>query len=166
MSNKNLTCPNCGANLELKNEKYLKCKYCGTDVENPSYFGLFNFSRLQDLLKNNKEIMDNLKNSNKVEVNNTQELYNQTTFEEVSTGEFYYAVIKKSTMFYSGFCPNISFTDSGLCDSFEECVNTISKKLNEQVNTFSLRKYSQPPLEELTKSYPDSRIVKIYVTKK
>ena len=44
MSNKNLTCPNCGANLELKNEKYLKCKYCETDVENPSYFGLFNFS--------------------------------------------------------------------------------------------------------------------------
>ena len=62
-------------------------------------------------------------------------------FKKVNAG--YYAVVEKTGLFYKGECPGISFTNSGLCNSYEECIDEIEEKLGDKVGSFN-RRLDQP----------------------
>ena len=69
----------------------------------------------------------------------------------------YYAVIEKSALFYKGECPGISFTSSGLCRSYDECIDSIEEKLGRQVGAFG-KKQPDPRTLHLDR---DQKIVRV-----
>ena len=69
----------------------------------------------------------------------------------------YYAVIEKSALFYKGECPGISFTSSGLCRSYNECIDSIEEKLGRQVGAFG-KKQPDPRTLHLDR---DQKIVRV-----
>ncbi len=71
----------------------------------------------------------------------------------------YYAVVEKTNLFYKGECPGISFTNSGLCNSYEECIDNIEEKLGDKVGSFN-KHFDQPDPRTIDLDQ-DQRIVRV-----
>ena len=78
----------------------------------------------------------------------------------------YYVVIERRGRFFTGECPEVPFTSTGLENSFEECLEEIKDEVEERVNSFGGKDYHQPSYDELQSAYPQADIVEITVLKK
>ncbi len=72
------------------------------------------------------------------------------------------AYINKSGIFYEGQCPGIDFTEVNMCDSFEDCVSKITRKLKSSVGSFPEDEV-QPSIEEIKAAHPGARIIRIKI---
>lgn len=168
-------CTNCGAKLNaLSNDLEVCCDYCGCVNENIKFEPEkeFNeeksesnfFSSLGHGLKKAGKFLNSLANEFEEDENHHHhhgKTINENAF-EVGHGKPYYAIIKKSSLFYEGECPGVTFCKVSLCDSYDECVNKLVEKLSDEVNRFGGKSYDQPSLEEIKNSYPNAKIIKIY----
>lgn len=176
----NIFCENCGAPIKAEvNQQYVKCNSCSAVVSNPKYLkqeersntvkveGKASIGGLGGFFKNlGKAFSSTIQNSNRGDSffddkhyhHHDESFDNRHGFGR-NPFETYYAVIKKNAFSYSGECPGISFTSATMCDSYDECLHEIEKKLGDRVGAFN-KTFDQPDPSSLNLDR-DERIVRV-----
>ena len=71
-----------------------------------------------------------------------------------------YAYIEKGGLFYEGDIPGLNFCKANFCHSYEECLNTLREKLQQQ----SGRAFFEMPkqnLNEIKHNHPNAKIIRL-----
>ena len=174
-------CEYCGASINADtSQQYIKCDSCGSIVSNPKYKkeeksttkdksntktsggGGF-FAKIGEFLSSAvEEISEEINMSDDSccdHHDNPFEDHRDYFFRRDPFEPEYYAVVEKGAFSYSGECPGIAFTSVSFCDTYEECITEIEKKLGDQIGPFN-KKYDQPDPKTLNID-KDKRIVRV-----
>ncbi len=167
-------CENCGAPINADvSQQYVKCDSCGAVVNNSKYS---TNSYDQEAATEGNSFGSLFTDEAKSGINKIKSFFvgfgrhddsddrrnpfdDRDDFGRRNHHRDYYAVIEKTGLFYKGECPGISFTNSGLCDSYDECLREIEEKLGDKIGSFN-KIYEQPDPRELDLD-DDQRIVRV-----
>lgn len=173
----NIFCENCGAPINADTaQQYVKCNNCNTVVSNPKYLKQEEFTATTTTNvtheKKSGGFFGFFRNLGRAFSSNNHRVPSHNHFDDHhhhhhhdpfdnrnNPFDNYYAVIKKNAFSYSGECPGISFTSVMMCDSYDECITQIEKKLGDKIGSFN-KKYDQPDPSTLNLD-SDERIVRV-----
>lgn len=145
-------CPSCGGNAEgSTSDETITCPYCETSIKNPHYTfaksTAFEEEQEEDGWGEDKDYW------------NEMEEDSFPPIPENSTAV--YAWIEKVGMFYSGDIPGLPFAKATLCDSYEQCLETLQANFDEEKEKAFYEKPIQD-LEKVRKSHPKAKFIELY----
>lgn len=146
-------CSSCGANIVGKaSERAIKCEFCGNFSNNENYSPLIN-----NPLKNFSLDRENSDSDfDDVDFDNNEDFdFNNFSDEENSP---VFAWIEKSSLFFEGEIPGISFSRVSLCNSYKECVTKLKSKYYQEKNRAFYKKPIQN-LREIKTKHPKAKII-------
>lgn len=147
-------CPSCGGQAEgTTAEQNLTCPYCDSTIKNPHYI----FAK-SSAVEREEEQEDDGWGEDKDYWNEMEE----DTLPPIPTdSNAVYAWIEKVGMFYTGDIPGFPFAKATLCDSYEQCLETLQENFDEEKE----KPYYEKPiqdLEKVRKNHPKAKFIQLY----
>lgn len=146
-------CPSCGGQAEgTTNDQTVVCPYCESTIKNPHY--TFAKSSAFDEEEQEDDGWGEDKDYwNEMEEDNLPPI--------PANSNSVYAWIEKNGMFYSGDVPGIPFAKATLCDSYEECLESLQASFDEEKEKAFYEKPTQD-LEKVRKQHPKAKFIELF----